>query len=62
MSDTVDGFKMEMDGPQVKRISIAGKEIPLVTLAEVNIRFAPFELPQVVLTYDTPAIDIKNAQ
>lgn len=62
MSDALESFKMEMDGPHVKRISIAGKEIPLALLAEVWIQFAPGGRPQAVLTYDPVTVEIKNVQ
>ena len=60
MSDSPEGFKMEMDGPHVKRITIAGQEIPLNLLAEVDIQFTPDDFPQAVLTYNAITVDIKN--
>lgn len=62
MSDNPEGFKMEMDGPHVKRITIAGKEIPLDLLAQVDIQFTPDDCPQAVLTYSAITVDIKNTQ
>ena len=62
MSDSPEGFRMEMDGPYVKRITIAGKEIPLDLLAEVDIQFTPDNCPQAVLTYNAIAVDIRNSQ
>ena len=62
MSDAPEGFKMEMDGPHVKRITIAGQEIPLTLLAEVDIKFTPDNCPQAVLTYSAITVDIKNNQ
>lgn len=62
MSDTPEGFKMKMDGPHVKHISIAGKEIPLDMLAQVDIQFTPDGCPQAVLTYNAITVDIKNTQ
>lgn len=62
MTDAPEAFKMEMDGPFVKRITAAGKEVPLELLAEVNIRFTPDNCPQAVLTYNAITVDIKNTQ
>lgn len=62
MSDASEAFKMEMDGPHVKRITIANQEIPLTLLKSVNIQFAPNGFPQAVLTYDAITVDIKNSQ
>lgn len=62
MSDATEGFKMEMDGPHVKRITIAGQEMPLNLLAKVDIRFTPDDCPQAVLTYNAITVDIKNSQ
>lgn len=62
MTDAPEAFEMEMDGPQVKRISIAGQEIPLDLLAGVNIQFTPQGCPQAVLTYNAITVDIKSAR
>lgn len=62
MSDAFKGFKMEMDGPHVKKITIAGQEIPLSLLTEVDIKFTPDDCPQAVLTYNAITVDIKNEQ
>ena len=62
MSDIPEGFKMEMNGPRVKRITIAGREIPLDLLAQVDIQFTADGCPQAVLTYNAITVDIKNAQ
>lgn len=62
MSDVPEGFKMEMDGPHVKRITIAGQEIPLDLLARVDIQFTPDGYPQAVLTYNAITVDIQNTQ
>ena len=62
MNNAPEGLKMEIDGPHVKRITIAGKEIPLTLLAEVDIKFTPVECPQAVLTYNAITVDIKNSQ
>lgn len=62
MSNVPEGFEMEMDGPHVKRITIAGQEIPLRLLAQVDIQFTPDGCPQAVLTYNAITVDIKNAQ
>lgn len=62
MTDTPEAFKMEMDGPFVKRITVAGKEVPLELLAEVNIRFTPDNCSQAILTYNAATVDIKSNQ
>ena len=62
MSDASKGFKMEMDGPHVKRITIAGREIPLDLLTQVDIQFTADGCPQAVLTYNAITVDIKNTQ
>lgn len=62
MSDNPEGFKMEMDGPRVKRVTIAGQEIPLELLAQVDIQFTADGCPQAILTYNAITVDIKNAQ
>lgn len=60
MTNAPENFEMEMDGPFVNRITVAGKEVPLELLAEVNIRFAPDGCPQAVLTYNAITVDIKS--
>lgn len=62
MSDASGGFKMEMDGPHVKCITIAGQEIPLDLLVQVDIQFTADGCPQAVLTYNAITVDIKNTQ
>lgn len=62
MSNAPEGFKMEMDGPNVKRITIAGQEIPLTLLTKVAINFTSCGYPQALLTYNAITVDIKNNQ